>query len=115
MQIIELLAGALKGLLRLLLKLIGLALALAMVLFILTFILILALLSLLRGRKPTVNVSTHFSRVLVFTNLGQFPNRPNPGEDPDPRGIEALRRRQVGDVQDVKVRELPPERGPDGR
>jgi hypothetical protein len=115
MQIIDFLVGAVLALVRFFLRLLGLMLALAMALFILVFILIWTLLGLLSGRKPTVNVSAHFSRVRSFTDLGQAVNRRRSWSTDETVAAQPLLRRQSGDVQDVQARDLPPERGPDGR
>ena len=115
MQVIDFLVGAVLALVRFFLRLLGLMLALAMALFILVFILIWTLLRLLSGRKPTVNVSAHFSRVRSFTDLGQAMGRRRSWNTDETVAAQPLLRRQSGDVQDVQVRDLPPERGPDGR
>jgi ABC-type transport system involved in cytochrome bd biosynthesis fused ATPase/permease subunit len=115
MQIIDFLVGAVLALVRFFLRLLGLMLALALALFILVFILIWTLLGLLSGRKPTVNVRAHFSRVRSFTDLGQAVNRRRSWSTDETVAAQPLLRRQSGDVQDVQARDLPPERGPDGR
>ena len=93
----------------------GLMLALVLAIFILGFILIWTLLRLLSGRRPVVNVSAHFSRVRTFTDLGQAMNRRRSRSTGEAVEAQPLLRRQSGDVQDVQARDLPPERGPDGR
>jgi|LauGreDrversion4_2_1035121.scaffolds.fasta_scaffold02060_12 hypothetical protein len=115
MQIIDFLVGAVLALVRFFLRLLGLMLALVLAIFILGFILIWTLLRLLSGRRPVVNVSAHFSRVRTFTDLGQAMNRRRSRSTGEAVEAQPLLRRQSGDVQDVQARDLPPERGPDGR
>ncbi len=117
MQIVDVLVNAVLAVLRFVLRLLGLMVALALVLVIFVFVLIWALLRLLSGRRPTINVSAHFSRVRSFTDLGQGMSRRRAWADDGSAGPSPtpLLRRQPGDVQDVQARELPPERGPDKR
>jgi hypothetical protein len=115
MQIVDVLLNAVLAVLRFVLRLLGLMVALALVLVILFFVFIWALLRLLSGRRPTVNVSAHFSRVRSFTDLGQGMSRRRTWADEGVGGPAPLLRRQPGDVQDVQARELPPERDPNSR
>ncbi|MEI7783074.1 MAG: hypothetical protein WCK08_01720 [Betaproteobacteria bacterium] len=117
MQVIHLLLRAVLGLLRFFLRLLGFALALAMVLVILAFILLFGLLSLLMGRRPTLNVSAHFSKVRSVSDFGQtmMQGKRWSASSDQAAGAPPLLRRQAGEVQDVQARDLPPERGQDGR
>jgi hypothetical protein len=92
MQIIDFLVGAVLALVRFFLRLLGLMLALVLAIFILGFILIWTLL-----------------------RLGQAMNRRRSRSTGEAVEAQPLLRRQSGDVQDVQARDLPPERGPDGR
>lgn len=117
MQVIHLLLQAVLSVLRFFLRLLGFALALAMVLAILAFVLLFGLLSLLMGRRPSVNVSAHFSKVRSLSDFGQtmMQGKRWSAKTDQAAGGTPLLRRQAGDVQDVQARDLPPERGQDGR
>jgi hypothetical protein len=111
MTVLNFISKALAAVLRLILRLIGLVLALILVLALLVFIFFWILLRLVTGRKPEVDVSAHFSRVRVFTNLGgtvfRSPGPPPVREnsDPAPRSIGPAAR--TVEVEDVEPRELP--------
>lgn len=115
MRILDFLVDTVLAVLRFFLRLLGLAVALALVLVILSFVMIWALLGLLGGRRPTVNVSAHFSRVRSFTHLGQGMTKRRSRDEDAAAGPSPLLRGQPGDVQDVQARELPRERGHDSR
>jgi hypothetical protein len=53
--------------------------------------------------------------VRTFTDLGQAMNRRRSRSTGEAVEAQPLLRRQSGDIQDVQARDLPPERGPDGR
>ena len=111
MNLLDFISRALAAVLRLVLRLIGLALAMILVLFILVFIFFWILLRWVTGRKPDVDVSAHFSRVRVFSNLGSTVFRP-PVQRADDQDAPSLRR-SVGagerrpDIEDVQPRDLP--------
>lgn len=98
----------LRFLASLLIRVIGVTLGLLIALFLLVFIFFWILLRLLTGRKPQVDVSTHFSRVRIFSQLGGTVFRPAPS----PQEQTEVRRpvgpgRWNAEVEDVQARELP--------
>ncbi len=111
MPLLNFISRVFAAVLRLILRIIGLVLALILVLFVLIFIFFWVLLRLVTGRKPDVDVSAHFSRVRVFTNLGGTVFRPSspPTSEEETNSI----RRSIGpggratEVEDVQPRELP--------
>lgn len=111
MPLLNFISRVLAAVLRLFLRIIGLVLALILVLFVLIFIFFWVLLRLVTGRKPDVDVSAHFSRVRVFTNLGGTGFRPA-GQRPDDEKTRPIGRpigvgSQATEVEDVQPRELP--------
>ncbi len=111
MSVLNFISRALAAVLRLTLRLIGLVLALILVLALLVFIFFWILLRLVTGRRPEVDVSAHFSRVRVFTNLGGTPFRtsgqPPPDEDLGPTHRSIGPGGRAAEVEDVQARELP--------
>ena len=111
MPLLNFISRVLAAVLRLILRIIGLVLALILVLFVLVLIFFWVLLRLVTGRKPDVDVSAHFSRVRVFTNLGGSVFKPS-GQRPSDEQTSPIRRSigtsgQATEVEDVQPRELP--------
>jgi thiol:disulfide interchange protein len=111
MPVLNVMSKVLAAALRLILRLIGLVLALILVLALLVFIFFWILLRLVSGRRPEVDVSAHFSKVRVFTNLGGTVFRAS-GHAPSEETAGQWRR-SIGpagppaEVEDVQPRELP--------
>jgi hypothetical protein len=112
MRPLNFLLDILAWILRLALRLVGLALGLVLILIILGFVLLGVLWRLISGRRPNVNVSAHFSRVRMVTDLGQSLRRQRRAEHTaealSPTGRPPVRSGE--DVQDVQARDLPPDR-----